>query len=192
MFLDLVPIFAWADVRITRNNTDKQRHIAVRKLSAFTLCFRKQSITSVNIGMSASNFQQSINVHFFGKNQCFLWDRRIGSSKKHATGFIKFACKHKTSSRIGCCCQHPPSLLLIGHSQTACLDGHIWPKHQMALNALSWAWILRRHVRLNFLKIISVIFSFRLSIDVGSRSESSKMSKIQFQFSVFIHRLWPQ
>ena len=34
----------------------------------------------------------------------------FGSSKKTATGFIKFACKHKTSSRIGSCCQHLPSL----------------------------------------------------------------------------------
>jgi hypothetical protein len=45
---------------------------------------------------------------------------------------------------------------------------------------------------LKLFKMISVLFSFRLSIEVGFRSESFEMSKIQFQFSVFIHRRGPK
>ena len=185
----LVPRSSRAYVRIVRNNLVKQRHIALLKLGA--ICLRKQSFTSVDLRMSASSFQLSIHIHLIGMNQRLLWHRRIGSSKKTTIGFIIFACKNKTFWRIGSWCQHLPGLLLSAHSHTACLDGHIWPNRQIGLNALNRAWILRWHVRLKLLKIISVVSSFCLSIELGSRSEIFIISKIHFHFSVFVHRRRP-
>jgi hypothetical protein len=55
---------------------------------------------------------------------------------------------------------------------------------ERAEQGINSAWAL-----LKLLKMISALFSFRLSIDIGFRSESFKMSKIQIQFSVFVRRL---